>query len=268
MTVSRVQRDCPLCGAGASQARPLQYRTPEFQLVQCQACDLVFVDQLPPQHEFEDERAWEVSSVSHAAQRKRDYPVLVALQQMTRYRMHVFKRDPKQILARHVRPGPIVEVGCASGVNLTPPPKGFIPYGVEISKSLAAKADAEFRPFGGQCLQMPAEEGLQRFPRGFFHGALLIGYLEHEYFPRQALTRLREVVSDEAVVLVKMPNFASINRRLMGMRWSGFRFPDHVNYYTPSTLREMARRAGFTTHFSVPDVNPLSDSLWGLLRPA
>ncbi len=95
---------------------------------------------------------------------------------MTRYRMHFTKRDPKTMVARHARPGPIVEVGCGVGVNLIPPPEGLIPYGVEVSKSLAAAADAAFRRYGGQCLQMPAAEGLKHFPRGFFHGALLIGY--------------------------------------------------------------------------------------------
>ena len=100
------------------------------------------------------------------------------------------------------------------------------------------------------------------------HGAMLIGYLEHEYYPRESLTQLRQVVAEDAVVVVKMPNYASINRRVMGLRWSGFRFPDHVNYYTPATLREMARRAGFTTHYGWSDTNPVSDSLWGMLRPA
>jgi hypothetical protein len=67
---------------------------------------------------------------------------------------------------------------------------------------------------------------------------------------------------------MKTPNYASLNRRLMGMRWSGFRFPDHVNYFTPATLRELARRAGFSTHYGPTDRNPISDSLWGLLRVA
>ncbi len=262
-------RACPLCGAAASGARPLAYGSGEFQVVQCAACDLAFLDRLPPQHEFADERAWEVSSVSHAAERRRAYPILVALQHATRYRMHLFaKREPKTMLARLVPPGPIVELGCGAGVNLLPPPHGFVPFGIEISKSLAAAADAGFRPFGGKCLQAPAVEGLGRFPRGYFHGALLIGYIEHEFHPREVLSRLREKLADNAAVVVKTPNYASLNRRVMGLRWSGFRFPDHVNYFTPATLAEIARRAGFSTHYGLADRNPLSDSLWGVLRAA
>lgn len=40
----------------------------------------------------------------------------------------------------------------------------------------------------------------------------------------------------------------------------------HVNYFTPATLREIARRAGVTTNYGPTDVNPTGDSLWGLLR--
>jgi hypothetical protein len=268
MTETFEKRDCPLCGTPPDKARPLPYGTAEFRVVQCSACDLVFVDRLPPQHEFADERAWEVSSVSHAAQRKRKYPILVALHEMTRWRMHMRKREPKNILAENVRPGPIVDVGCGGGINLLPPPEGYVPYGVEISKSLAAAADAAFRPFGGKCIQAPAVEGLAAFPSGFFHGALLIGYIEHEFLPRESFVALRRALADDAVVVVKTPNFASLNRRVMGMRWSGFRFPDHVNYFTPDTLSEIARRAGFHAQYRRGDRNPTSDSLWGLLRAA
>src|SRR5882672_1418182 len=115
MTASGDKRDCPLCGAAAARARRAGYGSHEWPLVQCEACDLVFMERLPPQREFEDERAWEVSSVSHAEQRKQAYPILVALDRMTRFRMQLIKREPKRILARLARPGPVVDVGCGAG---------------------------------------------------------------------------------------------------------------------------------------------------------
>ena len=271
MTSSIDKRDCPLCGAPAGRAKPTPYGTAEFSVVQCGDCGLAYLDRLPPQHEFEDERAWEVSSVSHAEQRSRDYPIMTALHNSTRFRMHLrvlTRREPKRILARHARPGPVVDLGCGAGINLIPPPAGLVPYGVEISKSAAASADAAFRRYGGKCVQATAAAGLAQFPKGFFHGAMLIGYIEHEFHPLEALVHLRAALADDATVVMKTPNYASLNRRVMAMRWSGFRFPDHVNYFTPDTLREIARRAGFSTHYGPTDRNPVSDSLWGLLRAA
>ena len=266
-TIATDKRNCPLCGAAPSRAHPTGYGSGDFTVVQCGDCDLAYLDALPPQHEFEDERAWEVSSVSHGEQRKRNYPLLLALDRATRRRMHFTKREPKLILARHARPGPVVDLGCGTGINLIPPPDGFVPYGVEISKSAAAAADEAFHRYGGKCVQATAGEGLAQFPKRFFNGAMLIGYIEHEFYPLEALVHLRAALTDDATVVMKTPNYASLNRRIMAMRWSGFRFPDHVNYFTPRTLREIARRAGFTTHYGLADINPVSDSLWGLLRP-
>ena len=47
-------------------------------------------------------------------------------------------------------------------------------------------------------------------------------------------------------VFVRVPNYGSLNRRVMGARWCGFRYPDHVNYFTSATLRTMAAMAGFS----------------------
>src|ERR1700749_3172133 len=108
MIAANYKRNCPLCGAAANRARPLAYGTDEFRVVQCEVCDIAFLDRLPPQQEFEDTRAWEVSRISHADQRKRDYPLLLRRARIPRLRFHLMsKREPKQILARLVQPGPV-----------------------------------------------------------------------------------------------------------------------------------------------------------------
>jgi hypothetical protein len=75
------------------------------------------------------------------------------------------------------------------------------------------------------------------------------------------------LLTDDAVVIVKMPNYASINRHVTGRKWCGFRLPDHVNYYTPRTLVALAARAGFKVSFGLLGRQPLSDNMWAVLRP-
>jgi hypothetical protein len=66
--------------------------------------------------------------------------------------------------------------------------------------------------------------------------------------------------------VVKVPNWACINRSVRGERWCGFRWPYHVNYFTPDTLREMAARAGLVvSRMSRIDVSPLSDNMYAVL---
>jgi hypothetical protein len=194
--------------------------------------------------------------------------MLFALDRLTRARFRLtYRRRPSAIVARLAQPGPVLDLGCGDGSCLNPPPPGFTPFGVEVSKALAATADAAFRPYGGRCIRAPAAEGLATFPPKYFNAALMLGYLEHEFDPLAILTRVRGLVADHAVVIAKMPNFASINRRVMGRRWCGFRLPDHVNYYTPRTLLHLARGAGFDVSFGLLGRQPLSDNMWAVLRP-
>ena len=64
----------------------------------------------------------------------------------------------------------------------------------------------------------------------------------------------------EGVVVLKMPNFASRLRTLRGRRWSGYRWPEHVQHFTPTTLRPLIEGAGFEVVRI--DANAWSDNFW------
>ena len=46
---------------------------------------------------------------------------------------------------------------------------------------------------------------------------------------------------------VRVPNYGSLNRKLFGGKWCGFRWPDHVNYFTYPALRRIAGEIGLDT---------------------
>ena len=69
--------------------------------------------------------------------------------------------------------------------------------------------------------------------------------------------------ADDAAVVIKTPNYASWNRRFMGLDWCGFHIPAHCNYFTPATLAKMLRKVGFEPMARpLLDRLPTSDSLW------
>ena len=73
-------------------------------------------------------------------------------------------------------------------------------------------------------------------------------------------------LKDTGGVFIRVPNFGSLNRRIIGANWCGFRHPDHVNYFTLATLRESAQRAGFSTHLVNRITLPVDDNISVLLR--
>jgi hypothetical protein len=65
--------------------------------------------------------------------------------------------------------------------------------------------------------------------------------------------------------VVRVPNYVSVNRLIMGSRWCGFHYPYHLNYFTPKTLGQLAAEAGFATSFGVSRRPPTSDNIWAIL---
>ena len=66
---------------------------------------------------------------------------------------------------------------------------------------------------------------------------------------------------------MKLPNFSSWLRVARGAAWSGYRFPDHVNYFTPASLARLLMETGFkVVRFGIPDRLPTSDSMWCVAR--
>jgi predicted SAM-dependent methyltransferase len=72
-------------------------------------------------------------------------------------------------------------------------------------------------------------------------------YLEHEVEMTRVLEGVFRTLKSGGQAFIRVPNYGSLNRRVMGRKWCGFRYPDHVNYFTLASLRKVAAKAGFDT---------------------
>jgi SAM-dependent methyltransferase len=261
-----LQRSCPVCDNPPSRTRGIGIESPPWRIAACEGCGFVYLPETPAQERFVSEFAWEKSWEKTRDERARAQPILTALDRATRFRLTVAKRKAKDVLARVALPGDVIELGCGDGGQLAPPPRGLVPFGIDISAELAALAAERFADYGGTCLAADAISGLEQFEASRFTGALLHAYLEHEIEPVAVLKALRRVLKPGAPIVVKVPNHASWNRRVMGPRWCGYRLPDHVNYFTPASLESIAARAGLDAAFPPGWTLPTNDNMWALLR--
>lgn len=136
----------------------------------------------------------------------------------------------------------MLEIGCGGSTRI---PEGPVPYGIEISEGLARKALPTFEARGGTVHHEPATTGIERFPEDFFDSIIMRSYLEHEAQPRLILERAFRRLKPGGKVLLRLPNYNSANRHIIGANWCGFRFPDHVNYFTPRSLKALAESIGY-----------------------
>lgn len=257
---------------------PLPYAPPPWQLKRCLETDIVFLANPPAYDAYSEQFAYEVTFAGESAARRRAEPVRYAISTaLKRFRARVLKRNKTLRLVRALLAGSpgervhVLDVGCGWGSLLdelgrTLPPADrarYVPHGIEISRELARISDGKLRPLGGRCVHASALDGLAEFGGDHFDVIVMASYLEHELNPVPVLRQAGVQLHAAGRIVVKVPNFDCWNRRLRGARWCGFRWPDHVNYFTPATLRATVAAAGLRVLRL--DVNPLSDNMYAVL---
>jgi len=258
-------RECPFCRG--LERFPVAERS-GWNIVECANCQTVFIGnelsyaQQCLQHDWLDDYPKEM------ARRKAKHPVLLFLSRYTRWlRPETNARLLKQT-RRWKKGGKLVDFGCGDASFLARASEYFDVTGIELSPRLAAMSRGRLptgRILEGPVTQMAGRE----LPEGFFDMVTQFGYIEHEWQPVEGLRAAYRVLKPGGVTLIKTPNYASWNRRVMGMDWCGFHIPAHCNYFTPTTLAKMLRLAGFES-LPRPLLNrlPTSDSLWMAARKA
>lgn len=264
-------RACPACGSNHADTR---HTAGPWRIVACRECGFVYLPVAAKTDYFtEGEGAWESSIREKRARNMKEKPVAARLSLATRFRTKYHKRTPVDYIVASLEGKgdsrrAVLDIGCGAGDYLASLDSRFTPYGIELSKGLAAMAQATFEKRGGRVVQAATVEALPQFEPGSIDAVVMRSYLEHEPRAREVLEGVRGVLRSKGVAVVKVPNYASLNRRVMGDRWCGFRFPEHVNYFTPESLRKMAASAGLAFEQRLLDRLPTSDNMWAVLRKA
>lgn len=264
--ISVVDRDCPLCGRDNGDTAPNRYSHEFWKIKDCGDCGFVYIDKAPVYETLTTNMSWERTTKVEEVRRAEIRPVSYKFSKFTRARMHFLPRlKMPDLVDTHAQPGRVVDLGCGDGRQLDGLAERFIPFGVEISETLAQSADAHFLQRGGQAVCAPSLEGLKKFDDNFFSAATLRSYLEHETQPGPVLQELHRTLEPGGVALIKVPNYGSVNRLVMGKKWCGFRYPDHQNYFTPRTLTAMAEKYGFTSWAGFTHRLITSDNMYAVL---
>lgn len=265
-TIGVVARACPLCGRDNGDVTPDRNSRDIWHLKHCRDCAFVYIDKAPDYAALFTTMAWERTSKAEERHRAEIRPISYRASKLTRARMRILPRKKIHLMvAAHAVPGNVIDLGCGTGGAMEELGREFTPYGVEISAEAAKAANQRFSGRGGHAINAPSIEGLKSFADGFFTAATLRSYLEHEMNPAGVLKALHRTLAPGGIAIIKVPNYACWNRAVMGARWCGFRFPDHLNYFTPQSLSAMAEQCGYSVRFGWTYKLPTSDNMYALL---
>lgn len=258
-----------------------QYSKEQWQVVQCGTTGLVYLANPPDYSQLADEFEWEKSYLKEKADRKKREPLLSFVSGITKDMRRRFQRQERIVrlcveLLRELHIGKklqVLDVGSASADKLARISRiaadegiAVTPTGVEISPPLSKLARERLAEFGGGCITNSAIEGLGEVADGSADLIILCTFLEHEVNPLPLLRVCRRKLSPRGRVIIKVPNFDSLNRMIRQGRWCGFRYPDHVNYFTPKTLRLMVEKSGLRVlRMNLADRMPTSDNMYAIV---
>lgn len=215
-----------------------------LSVVRCNACSMVFAN--PIEEEF-------ITGVFYDQLANPFYLSPDKLQ--SDYAAVRFERELK-LFRRFCPQGSVLDVGCSTGAFL-----------FQLGQRFASDYQVTGMDVSGPALGHAEQKGIRvlresfltaDFKKQHFSAVTFWAVIEHLAKPKDFLSRTASLLEPGGHCFILVPNFRSLAVRLLGMKYR-YIFPQHVNYFTVRTLRQLiATRSEFEiVHVGSTHFNPL-----------
>jgi len=230
-------RPCPVCARTA--ARPFLEKL-ELKLVRCSTCSMVYANPVLAEMAsgaFYDHAGGEYLTPEKIAS---DYADVR------------FERELR-LFRSHCRGGSVLDVGCSSGAFLHQLQKRFPGQyqvlGTDVSTGpLAHAAKMGVPTVTGDFLP-------QNFPAPF-DAVTFWAVMEHLAEPGAFLRKAAAILKPGGHCFILTPNLDSLAIRILGAKYR-YIFPEHLNYFTPRTMRDFLAQAFSVQQVKTSHFNPI-----------
>jgi SAM-dependent methyltransferase len=234
-----VAERCPVCGGERFREA---FEEPPYRVMRCVECGTGVVSpRLAEPASIYDGAYWRSQSPRTIGYH--DYRAAEPLYLKT------FTRRLEFVLGERPRSGDALDVGCAAGFCMEAMRGlGFEPHGVEVSEPIASHARERFG-FGtihvGRLEEAP-------FAENTFELITMWDVVEHVVDPGSLLSKARELLTPDGLLVVETQNIDSPFARALGRRWHHYKHAEHIYHFTPGSLRRLVGAAGFTVDSVTP----------------
>ncbi len=170
-------------------------------------------------------------------------------------RLRLLGRDLKIVPYRGQ--GRFLDVGCGTGGDLAYQRQcGLRVAGVEMNAAAAERARVDH---GLDVRAGTLEQA--GFPDGSFDVIHLSHVFEHVLNPAATLDVMHRLLDTDGLVILKVPNAASLSAKRYGRCWFGVDLPRHLYHFTPDSISGLLKRHGFSVIAIRQDLGA-----WGMWR--
>ena len=155
----------------------------------------------------------------------------------------------------------VLDVGCGNGYFLYEirTVTGCQVYGIDISKTTAKTARENYGidVFTGTILESP-------FPDNYFDIITAWAFLEHVNNPSEVLLKMSNLLKNDGLCIISIPNFESLNAKLFKDKWYHLDCPRHLYIYTKRTITGLFEKSNLTVNKII--YNKSSNGVLGSLQ--
>lgn len=136
--------------------------------------------------------------------------------------------------------GKLLEIGCAHGYFLRIAQKYFQCYGIDLNPKVTevTKRNTKAKIYTGDFLA-------KKIPKNYFDIVCMFDTLEHLKYPDKYLKKIRKVLKSNGLIVIETGDIGSLIARIQGKSWRLIMLPDHLQYFSNSTLIQLLTNSGF-----------------------
>lgn len=240
MTNKTVLTQCPVCDAEQlehfAQAYDAEYCTSKemFQYDRCQSCELVFLNP-PLPHRLNE--IYPKNYYSYRSDNKTSFFEGLKRQMDAKLITKLISEIPGKELS-------LLDVGGGWGWLLSVARDASTRVRHTHIIDMNSNAEEQARKEGHEfhVSRIETFESSKKFDL-----ILVLNLIEHVEDPRKVLKILKNLLSDQGLILIKTPNTDSLDQRIFRHRnWGGFHCPRHWILFTMKNLSVTAERCGLT----------------------
>ncbi len=248
-TGMRTLTNCPFCGGAivgkfSGLEDRLETTTETFSVGECVACR---VGMLNPRPVGDLSRFYPSNYLSGEPQTGQAFNRGFDLEKWYRYNQYRydFKLLQRASGVELKSASSYIDIGCGSGERVTFAADQGCQRASGVDKFDFAKSSSK------ASVSLINSEILDFKPSEKFQVGSLFHVLEHLENPEEVLVHIREnILAEGGKLVVQVPNYGSLERRVFGGRWYSLDVPRHLWQFNVEVLVKLLRRSGYTVQAS------------------
>lgn len=146
----------------------------------------------------------------------------------------------KSILDTYSKGKRLLDIGCATGVFLNYCKNyGYEVKGVEPDEKCRNYAKAHFN------IAVTPPETLKTFPAKSFDIITMWHVLEHVDDLNERMSLIKNLLTDDGVLIVALPNPSSYDAKHYGKFWAAYDVPRHLYHFTKDSFKKLCSKFSF-----------------------